>query len=436
MTLRWDGLSASPKWLAAPPGESLSEPSGLEPEAAARAYLELHADLLGITKLEIADLELTSAVPARGDGVHLYFTQRLGGLEVYEGRVNINLGPDGAVRFLGSRLHAGVELPSDAILSVAEAVYKAALDVYPDRAFLGEVLEVPGPDSVERKTTFAEPEFGRPPRARLILFPQGDGTRLAWEVRIAEPSFETDYRTLIDARDGRILARHNMVFYADARVLLATQPEPESEEWAPAQHQLVEIPAGWLGGDDTTLAGNNAVSILGLPGQPGLSEPDGVYDYDFNTNESALVNAWYWVNQAHDRFYALGFDEPAGNFQEDNFGNGGAEGDPVNVRATFRRLYGRPAAYMLPGLDGEPGGRQLPYRLSIESHGRELEPVLHRFILRRPDLLALFQLRERLGVRPAPRPGLCGRFFRHGLGGGALGSSAVHDRPRSRERPG
>ena len=108
MTLRWDGPSASPKWLAAPAGEVLSAPSRLAPEEATRAFFESHADLLGITKLEIADLELTSAVPARGGGVHLYFTQRLGGLEVYEGRVNINVGPDGAVRFLGSRLHAGV----------------------------------------------------------------------------------------------------------------------------------------------------------------------------------------------------------------------------------------------------------------------------------------------------------------------------------------
>jgi len=349
LTLRWDGPSASPKWLAAPAGEVLSAPSRLAPEAAARAFLETHANLLGITKLEIADLELTSAVSARGGGVHLYFTQRIGGLEVHEGRVNITLSPDGALLFLGSRLHAGVELPSDAILSVAEAVRKAALDVYPDRAFTGEILDAPGPDSVERKTTFAEPDFGRPPRARLILFPQGNETRLAWEVRIAEPSFETDYRTLIDARDGRILARHNMVFYADARVLLATQPEPESEEWAPEQHQLVEIPAGWLGGDDTTLEGNNAVSHLGLIVQPGLSEGDGIYNYEFNTDESALVNAWYWINDAHDRFYALGFDEAAGNFQEDNFGNGGVAGDPVHVVAAIGHAYGS----LSTGIDGE-----------------------------------------------------------------------------------
>ena len=63
----------------------------------------------------------------------------------------------------------------------------------------------------------------------------------------------------------------------------------------------------------------------------GLAEPFGVYDYGYNTPSGALVNVWWYVNEAHDRFYALGFDEAAGNFQQDNFGQGGTGGDPVRV---------------------------------------------------------------------------------------------------------
>ena len=36
LTLRWDGMSASPKWLAGPPGKALSASGGADPESAAR----------------------------------------------------------------------------------------------------------------------------------------------------------------------------------------------------------------------------------------------------------------------------------------------------------------------------------------------------------------------------------------------------------------
>jgi hypothetical protein len=46
---------------------------------------------------------------------------------------------------------------------------------------------------------------------------------------------------------------------------------------------------------------------------------------------AALANAFYWVNVIHDWLYELGLDEASGNFQSDNFGRGGAGGDPVRV---------------------------------------------------------------------------------------------------------
>ena len=64
LTLRWDGMSGSPKWLAAPLGKSLSAPSKLPPESAARSFLRLRAPLLGLEAREIDQLELTSTVPA------------------------------------------------------------------------------------------------------------------------------------------------------------------------------------------------------------------------------------------------------------------------------------------------------------------------------------------------------------------------------------
>ena len=47
--------------------------------------------------------------------------------------------------------------------------------------------------------------------------------------------------------------------------------------------------------------------------------------------EAALTNAFYWTNALHDWLYGLGFDEAAGNFQDDNFGRGGAAADGLKL---------------------------------------------------------------------------------------------------------
>ncbi len=48
-----------------------------------------------------------------------------------------------------------------------------------------------------------------------------------------------------------------------------------------------------------------------------------------------IVQSFYTANWLHDLFHGLGFDEPAGNMQQDNFGRGGIEGDPLMVYAGF-----------------------------------------------------------------------------------------------------
>ena len=47
----------------------------------------------------------------------------------------------------------------------------------------------------------------------------------------------------------------------------------------------------------------------------------------------AVQNLFYLNNIIHDKLYGHGFTESAGNFQEDNFGNGGNGSDSVNAEA-------------------------------------------------------------------------------------------------------
>jgi len=66
-----------------------------------------------------------------------------------------------------------------------------------------------------------------------------------------------------------------------------------------------------------------------------LEAVDGQGNPQFSeTNRSlnaASTNTFYWTNVCHDLAYLYGFDEASGNFQENNYGNGGTGGDSVNA---------------------------------------------------------------------------------------------------------
>ena len=66
------------------------------------------------------------------------------------------------------------------------------------------------------------------------------------------------------------------------------------------------------------------------------------FDFDFTDDfvqannpvtdrNAAITNAFYWANTLHDWLYRLGFDEPSGNFQADNYNRGGTAGDALWV---------------------------------------------------------------------------------------------------------
>ena len=73
-------------------------------------------------------------------------------------------------------------------------------------------------------------------------------------------------------------------------------------------------------------------------------EPDGgadlIFDFPYNPadppeayRDAAVTNLFYWCNVVHDVWYNYGFDEEAGNFQLNNFGFGGEEGDYIRAEA-------------------------------------------------------------------------------------------------------
>ena len=110
-----------------------------------------------------------------------------------------------------------------------------------------------------------------------------------------------------------------------------------------------QSPLGWLSGDQTSrrISGNNVTAYLdqdanNAPDGGGVSVSDGNFltaanlaqDPRNSTNPDVSVqNVFYFSNLSHDRLYTHGFVEATGNFQENNFGNGGAGSDSLNAEA-------------------------------------------------------------------------------------------------------
>ncbi len=112
-------------------------------------------------------------------------------------------------------------------------------------------------------------------------------------------------------------------------------------------------PYGWHdtdgidGADHTITRGNNVhayhdifaqnLSVGGEPEGGALLEFDFPYDMDNDTiyqnGDASMVNLFYWNNIIHDLWYQYGFDEASGNFQQNNYGNGGMGDDYVRAEA-------------------------------------------------------------------------------------------------------
>lgn len=115
----------------------------------------------------------------------------------------------------------------------------------------------------------------------------------------------------------------------------------------------IASPFGWhdtdgiVGAEFTTTQGNNvhAYTDIDANNTPDVgSSPDGGAGLDFNFpidltmapstyRPASVVNLFFWNNYIHDFAYKYGFDEINGNFQVNNYGNGGAGNDDVRAEA-------------------------------------------------------------------------------------------------------
>lgn len=378
--------------LAVGPGEAAG--AGRSAVETAREHLQRNSQALGLTGADVSEAVVSSSVLSRHTGVtHVYFEQRHRGIAVSGGIANVNVRKDGSVLGAGSRFVPDLAARAGGQVALTSAVEAAAAAadqlglVSPVKAARRFEVLARGDSAGEGLTLSTGGVAERPIEARLMWVPVAGGVRLAWRLEIEPLGGEHWWHVFVDAQDGAALGRYDLVAHdsADAIAAAIARPRPARtarpggapefpitdgarynvfplpfESPSDGPRSLVtgaadpaSSPFGWhdtngiAGPEFTRTRGNNAHAYADRDNNnvpdPG-SDPDGgaALDFDFPLDLSArpldsrpaiVTNLFYWNNVVHDITYRYGFDEAAGNFQVNNYGNGGLGNDDVRAEA-------------------------------------------------------------------------------------------------------
>ncbi len=351
--------------------------------------------LAGFHENDLGDLVVKDSYSTAHNGVtHTFFRQRWQGIEVWNGDIAVHQLPNGEV----------VKLNNGAFTALEKRVNATLPGLTPEAA-LSNVLAktLPGTRTpprigVEddgRTVLFENSAFaGEKVAVQLVYQPKDGSLRLAWNVNHFVPSGSHWWNVRVDAITGEELDRNDWMVncgsephdHAACEEDPSASPAPAAPNdynvypWpvespshgsrairnAPWTAGGIASPFGWhdtngaAGAEDTDTRGNNvrAQDDTDASNDGGIRPSGGAtLDFDFPLDLSgapstylpaATTNLFYWNNIIHDVWYQYGFDEPSGNFQQNNYGRGGAGNDYVNADAqdgsgTNNANFGTPA---------------------------------------------------------------------------------------------
>ena len=323
-----------------------------DPVIAAQNFLNRHHDAFSLEADEAASFQVARVDhDAAGDINHITLQRTIEGVPVFQGAVTVHMDRNnGVFRVLGDDLYLGATPTNLRALQPVAAVIAAG------RAFGLSDLSPSQVTSEGIRTTFStsrtNDDIAVEPR---VFQTTGGDYRFAYQVALPwlDDARQQRYElALVDAQDGTLLGSYNLVETFTGRVF-NVNAQPVANQSADTRTVVsfdgnpAASPNGWVDASRKTI-GNNAVAATDLDGnntvganetQPAANASDS-FDFPYSGTVDAaqfksasVANAFFLVNDYHDRTYLLGFTESSGNFQNNNFGKGGAQNDAVNVDA-------------------------------------------------------------------------------------------------------
>lgn len=339
--------------------------------------------------------QITGESKSRTSGIsHVYFRQLLNDIEIYGTESGIHTLPNGTVISQNSKFIKNTsEKLSGNIqpgLTAAQAVQAAAMQL--GYTLNGSLTVLEKAQGTSKETLLSDGGISLSPIPAKLMYAITEDNKLvlSWDISIQEKSQNDWWSLRVDATTGQILDKANWMVSCnfdhdhsnDAKELnfntnlfdipnyteLAETTNANCTECYEAfalpiespyyGSRTVEVqpahpvasPYGWhdtdgvAGAEYTVTRGNNA-NAYEDGNNPGY-QPDGGVNLDFTGypfsqiytsanqyEDAAITNLFYLNNVFHDIMYMYGFDEISGNFQENNYGNGGIGGDSVNAEA-------------------------------------------------------------------------------------------------------
>ncbi|MEM8584626.1 MAG: M36 family metallopeptidase, partial [Bacteroidota bacterium] len=347
---------------------------------------------LALGDLDVAEFQILDDYTTDRGIRHVYVGQLYRGIPVFNGQASLHYKHGELVHFT-SNLATGFDeqLPPQQPLNTAEQAILLAAQ------YLGlEANSNPRKtDQNGSVYTFLWDELASSPIvAKLNYYPDKDGQlNLAWSIQLDQRSSADYWQVQISGTNGDELARYNYTLYCnfgdrahthshgvctdhhDMQASISQTQVVESSLIDGSSYRvfplgvespifgdriLVEEPAddeaspfGWHdtngqeGPEFTYSRGNNVFAYDDSASDNSGSEAEAVeggseltFDFPFSTSvapepqiDAAITQLFYMNNVIHDLAYHHGFDEKAGNFQQNNYGNGGTSGDPVLAEA-------------------------------------------------------------------------------------------------------
>ncbi|MBK7241741.1 MAG: M36 family metallopeptidase [Flavobacteriales bacterium] len=365
----------------------------------------------GFTPQDLSDLVVRDKYSSHnGAVIHTFLRQRHGGIEVFNGDIAVHTKQNGEL----------IALNNGAVKGLAEKVNSVTPSFSAEQA-MSQVLQREGLTFSTTQLDKHDPDRKRwsyidvastdgPINVQLMYLAKDQEVFLVWDVEFQLPDGSHWWKVRIDASTGTELDRNDMVAqcsfdhpsHNDQPCLPESPfapPEPndynvyswptESPSHGPRSLQnspwnaaLNASPYGWHdtngapGAEYTITRGNNVHAQEDQNGNNGTGySPNGSATLDFNFpinltqqpstyTDAAVTNLFYWNNIIHDVLYQYGFDEQSGNFQSNNYGNGGLGNDYVQADAqdgsgTNNANFGTPPDGALPRMqmflwDGSP----------------------------------------------------------------------------------
>lgn len=356
-------------------------PMSVDPDQAALAWVKQWRDLWNLTDADADTVEVVAVSRTGLPTVRLI--QRVSGKEVFNSDMSVALTPGNEVVGSSGQFFKGAAAAAPAAGRAAttpaeEAIAKAATDLtgLPFTAADFQPVAAPPDAGAYRFYRYVpagagQAEFERPVRVKDVMFPLGVGQFVpGYYLELWIKGFPAFTYILDTEGTPDLLFRKNLTSPLGFKYRVHNtgdgvfRPEdgpapgtphptgvPDGFQAPTIPEKLIELESllagrSWLPDDAETTRGNNCVAYADLAPPDGSSAGDvfarvngsQTFDYMYDhtkgaddpTNlQASLVGMFFHVNWLHDRWYEAGFDEAAGNAQNDNFGLGGLGNDPI-----------------------------------------------------------------------------------------------------------